>query len=252
MILPLLRAAFLALEIFAFCLGGLVLALAPLSYRLRALAQAHWMSLWSRIALRTLGVQCQVVGEPNSFDGPRLIVANHVSYLDVLAISARFPTMFVTSIETRGEGLSGILSRCAGVLFVERRSRSGIPRELARLCATLREGCTLTLFPEATSTEGEAILPFKSTFFQAAVVTETPVLPLCIRYRQGREAASYYGSMTLVSHLWKLLRSQEKERIELELRIAGGPLASHGSDRRSLSTRSFQLIQAAFCDIQAS
>jgi 1-acyl-sn-glycerol-3-phosphate acyltransferase len=142
-----------------------------------------------------------------------LYVGNHLSYLDVLAISSCVPAGFVTSMEIRETPLLGLICEMAGCLFVERRNKSNLLNEVAQLSEGLRNGLNVAIFPEATSTNGSQILRFRRPLYMAAVATKTPVVPFCLNYRmiggkpvdlRTRDSVFWYGDMSFAPHLWAL------------------------------------------------
>lgn len=144
----------------------------------------------------------------------RLIVANHLSYLDVLILSAFYPSLFITSVEIRETFLLGQLTNLAGCFFVERRKEKRTSdtkeNELKDISQKLQNGHNIFLFPEGTSSDGCQVLPFKSTFFQLAVDANIPVLPLTLSYSgAGRDAVPWYGKMTFPDHLLRLCMQKE-------------------------------------------
>lgn len=194
--------------------GGLLLFACGTSRRHRAIAP-HLVGFFSRIGLKILGIRCQWLGVRNRTDigSAKFVVANHLSYVDVLCLAARMPLAFVTSVEIRDTFPLGLWCRIGGCFFVERRSRSQIPDEVIAMCSILRQGIGVAVFPEATSTNGERVLPFKNSMFAAAIASGTPVLPIVLRYQTvndapidqvTRDSVYWYGTMGFASHLWRL------------------------------------------------
>jgi 1-acyl-sn-glycerol-3-phosphate acyltransferase len=173
-------------------------------------------SWFSGIGLKLLGIVPSYVGNAGDLV-PRgcLLVANHLSYVDAMVISSRFPSVFVTSEEVRRTPFLGTMSALGGSAFVDRRGRSTVKRDIGRMAELLRAGHTVCLFPEATSSDGTDVLPFRSSLFQAAVEASAGVVPVYIRYERavganGRpvapESVCYYGDKRFWAHLVGLLR----------------------------------------------
>jgi 1-acyl-sn-glycerol-3-phosphate acyltransferase len=181
-----------------------------------------------------------------------LIVANHLSYLDILIIASHYPAVFITSVELRRTFPVGIFARCGGSIFVERRSPAGIKREIQDIGRKLREGCSVVLFPEGTTSDGETVQPFKNSLFTSAITTSTPIQPICIRYRridgkrvtgQNRDSVFFYGNVSFLAHAPRmlLLRSVHAECIALE------PIATHPhQSRKELAVLCHDAIAAAY------
>lgn len=190
----------------------------------RARRRAHLISRYSQLGLWLLGVRTHIKGSENSKSG-NLIVCNHLSYLDVLVLAAHFPANFVTSVEIKETPFLGQIVQAAGCLFVERRNKTNIQNEIREITEALNGGLTVTIFPEATSTNGEAVLRFRKPLYNAAILSQTPVLPMCLNYLslddtrvtlQNRDHIFWYGDMSFLPHLWELARYS---KIEVEIQI---------------------------------
>lgn len=216
--------------------------------------QAHASRL-----LRELGFESrfQHPERLEELDGGALIVANHLSFWDVLILASRFPCLFVTSVEVRDTPLLGWIARLGGCVFVERRDRSGINREISELVSELRAGHKVVLFPEGTSSNGGQVLPFKRSLFRAAVESGCPVVPICINYRAidgkpidavSRDWLFYYGDQKFSEQLLQVTRLR---RIVVELEILEPilPTSSPPDEHRVLCERSYSRIIARYCPI---
>lgn len=170
---------------------------------------------WSaKRTLWILGIKVHPIGWENLKNTPgSLFVGNHLSYLDVLVISSQIPTCFVTSREIKETPFLGQICQMAGCLFVERRNKNGIRREINEIRTGLSKGLNVTIFPEATSTNGESILRFRAPLFLAAAQSQQAVVPVCLNYRNvggkplslaNRDFVFWYGDMAFAPHLWAL------------------------------------------------
>lgn len=175
------------------------------------------ISRYGALGLKILGIEVQWNGQVN-FDENHLIVSNHLSYTDILALAASVPTSFVTSMEIRDTPVLGQICRAAGCLFVERRNKRNLGQEVQEITEALSKGVNVTIFPEATSTNGDSVLRFRRPLYAAAIQSGKKVLPLCINYQsidgesissRNRDLVFWYGDMSFLPHLWNLaLRSQ--------------------------------------------
>lgn len=171
------------------------------------------IQITSKLALKVLNVKITrhgIRGEVSQ----RLIVANHLSYLDVLVLFTEFPALFVTSTEIRDTFLLGDICKMAGCFFVERRrdkrSVDTKNQELNSMKQKFANGFNVFLFPEGTSSDGRQVLPFKGTFFQLAIDTHTPVVPVVLKYNgENRDVPPWYGDMTFPDHLFRLCNEKE-------------------------------------------
>lgn len=168
--------------------------------------RAAWLHRWCKTCLRRLGVECDCNGVP-----PRntLLVANHLSYLDVLVFSAITPCIFVAKKEVVGWPVFGSMARLSGTIFVDRRRRADVHRVAEQMAEAARAGVTVVVFPEGGSSNGRDVLPFYSSLLEPAVELQLPVTPAHISYtlRDGNPETDicYWGDMTLAPHLARLL-----------------------------------------------
>ena len=109
------------------------------------------------------GMGIEVIGDPPT--PPFFLVTNHLSYVDIAALRATVKGIFVAKAEVNEWFLAGRIVRDMGVIFIDRNNRRDIPRAGAEIIRKLNEGEGVIVFPEGTSTKGEDILPFNSSFF---------------------------------------------------------------------------------------
>lgn len=174
---------------------------------------------WSARLLQLTGVELQVSGAP--LQTPSLVVANHVSWLDIFAINAVQPVRFVSKSEAAQWPLIGPLVRGVGTLFIERERAQDVVRVIRQMTQCLQDGDHVGVFPEGTTSYGHTLLPFHANLFQAACTADcaAPVQPVLLFYadeRSGRfsRAASYVGDETMVGSLWRM-SAAPRLRIEL-------------------------------------
>lgn len=162
---------------------------------------------WSRRTLRLLRVDLQALQLPAA--GPRLIVANHVSWLDIVVIHALLPhTRFVAKQDIARWPLVGWLVAGGGTLLVDRDRPRDAARAVDCIGAALDAGHTLALFPEGTTSDGSQLLGLHSSLLQGAVQAQSPVQPLVLHYAEGGRMPSpsvpYEGSTTFIQSLWRV------------------------------------------------
>ncbi len=188
---------------------------------------------WNRAACRILHLHVQVTGRPDPAAG--LTVANHVSWLDVIAIAAQQPYLFVAKQEVASWPVLGVLARGAGTLFVRRGDAEQSAAVSETMTWLLRRGMRLMLFPEGTTTRGDQVLRFHGKLFQSAQRAHTPVQALALRYTGGAARhAPFVGDAAFLPHLLQLLRL---ERIDLELHYCPSLSASLRRDQLARATR---------------
>lgn len=205
--------------------------------------QRRMLKSWSRQLLSILGIGVRVEGLPAARDPSAcLIVANHVSWLDIFALNAVRPSRFVAKSEVRDWPLIGWLCRRTGTIFIDRalrRNAATVNRHVAELFG---QGARVSLFPEGTSTDGRRVGHFHSALIQPAIDAGVGLVPVALRYRDenGRysDAAAYVGDMTLSGSIWRILHSR---RFDAWLTFAPA-LATAGENRRTLARAAQQAI----------
>ncbi|HRI17701.1 MAG TPA: lysophospholipid acyltransferase family protein [Burkholderiaceae bacterium] len=190
---------------------------------------------WSLGFLSLLGVRLEVRGSPRA--GAKLMVANHVSWLDILAIDAVEPARFVSKAEVRHWPLFGRLAVAVGTLFIERDRARDALRVVHRMAEALRAGDTLAVFPEGTTSDGRALLPFHANLLQAAIVTAMPVQAVALRFSDATNAFSpaveYVGATTLKQSVWAIACAQG---LCVHVELLPAQSVAH-ADRRRLAAR---------------
>ena len=195
--LKVLRLVLLACHVAAGLVAALFFPLLPSSGR------AALQRLWSRGALFVLGVRLAIQGEaPGSGS---LIVANHVSWLDVLAITAIHPASFVCKQEIASWPLLGWLLKRTGTVFMRRASVWSAWRAVLAIAPMLRDGVSVAVFPEGTTTAGDAVLPFYPALFQGAVNAQSLVQPVAIAYADHDGARRYEAIYVGDTSFWESL-----------------------------------------------
>lgn len=161
---------------------------------------------WAKALLGKLAIELQVVGIPAS--GPVLLVANHISWLDIVAMQAARNCRFISKSDVRHWPLVGMLVAGAGTLFIERTSRRDAMRVVHLMADQLRAGDVLAVFPEGTTGDGTEVLPFHANLLQPAISVNVPVQPVALRFVDGATGQPslvpcYIGDDTLMQSLWR-------------------------------------------------
>jgi len=209
----------------------IVTAVFPFS---NARARAALVQAWSRRLLALYAIRLEVDGEP---PGSRaaLVVANHVSWLDVVVLNAVTPLRFVAKAEVRCWPLIGRLARKAGTLFIHRERMRDAGRMKDLVSGALQRGERVAVFPEGTSTCGDRVLPFRASLLQSAVAAHATIHPVSIRYVADDgahcEGVAYYGDRTFLSTL-RATCGMKGLRVCL---VFAEPIAPGGADRRALA-----------------
>lgn len=236
---------------------GLTVPLMPLQALLIATSRkaARRFPNWYHAKVcRILGVRLEVVGEVVS-DRAVLLVCNHTSWLDIPVLSALAPVSFVAKHEVRGWPFVSALARLQRSVFVDRTRRHATGQVASEITERLAMGDAIVLFPEGTTSDGNGVLPFKSSLFGAVfggetdVGTPTVVQTVAVVYthlhgipvgRAQRPAIGWYGDMEMTSHAWSVLSSGP-----ITVTIKVGPPVELGSfaDRKDLALKTEQQIR---------
>jgi 1-acyl-sn-glycerol-3-phosphate acyltransferase len=188
---------------------------------------------WGAGMLRALGIRLEFEGSIRA--APVLLLANHVSWLDILAIDALRGVRFVSKADVRHWPLIGYLVASGGTLFIERERKRDALRVVHHVAEALRAGATVAVFPEGTTGSGAVILPLHANLLQAAIATEVPVQPVVLRYSEPgapfSAAPDYSGETTLVQSAWRVARTRS---LVAHVR-ALPPLATAHVERRALA-----------------
>ncbi len=177
--------------------------------RLGREAREQRVQVWSLQFLALWGIHLQVLGQPVR-GGPALIVANHISWLDILVIHAARYCRFVSKSDVRDWPLIGGLATAAGTLYIERTSRRDALRMVGDMAQAMRDGDVVAVFPEGTTSDGQTLLPFHANLIQAAIEAHAPVQPLALQFLdtrsgQATQAPCYIGEDTLIASVWRTL-----------------------------------------------
>lgn len=188
---------------------------------------------WARGMLKRLGIELEVVGAPARNES-LLLVSNHISWLDIVALHAACYCRFVSKADVARWALLGTLASGAGTLYVKRDSRRDAMRLVHRMAEALKDGDIIAVFPEGTTGDGSSVLPFHSSLLQAAITAGAPVQAVALKIVDRRSgtpsrAASYMGDESLLGSIWRTLRARE-----LRVVVAFGALQyDEGRDRRA-------------------
>lgn len=199
---------------------------------------------WASRVMRVLGVDVALSGSLQP--GTRMLVANHVSWLDVVAVHSLYPQVrFVAKSDVQGWPGVGPLAVGAGSLFVDRQRPRRAHRSIEQITDVLRDGGLVALFAEGTTSDGRQVLPFKSGLLQAATVVGCSVQPLALAYREGHHPVSssvpYIDDDSLLQSLWRLCRARG---VVLTLTLLPARDARQ-ADRRSLAAGLHADVRAA-------
>jgi 1-acyl-sn-glycerol-3-phosphate acyltransferase len=165
-------------------------------------------------------------------DGGALLVANHISWIDIPAVGALTTTAFVSKAEVRRWPLIGWLAAMSGTVFIERGCQQ-YPEVSARITGCARQGRRVVLFPEGTTTEGRSVRPFHPRLLAPAIEEALPVQPVALRYSDARGAIDatvpFIGTESFLHHLWRVLRQRG---VRVEVTFCPALVPPHAARRR--------------------
>ncbi|MCS4533207.1 1-acylglycerol-3-phosphate O-acyltransferase [Neisseria montereyensis] len=160
-------------------------------------------------ALQAVGAKLNVSTPPEHFQiSGTLLVSNHVSWLDIFAMSALLPSSFISKQEISNWPVLGKMGRNAGTVFINRNSRKDVEPINQAISEALRNGLNVSFFPEARTSPGLDTLPFKAALFQSAIDSNAPVQTVALRYydHEGRRTQlPSYANTSLIKSLWRVV-----------------------------------------------
>lgn len=189
---------------------------------------------WSRKLLAILGIELRVSGA--DIAPGTLIVANHVSWLDIFVINAVAPAAFISKAEVRKWPAIGWLAAKNETVFLQRGSRGHARIIGGEIAQALRGGAIVALFPEGTTTDGSHVQHFHAALLQPALDTGSPIQPLALRYRDAHgdycRAPAYYGEMSLLECIANIVA---EPAIVAEVDVMPAEIHARDLDRRPLA-----------------
>jgi 1-acyl-sn-glycerol-3-phosphate acyltransferase len=202
----------------ALLLGGLATVFGV--FPLVGVARREWIiATWSRWLMRACGAEVRECAAPGAeplsalcgrhgAGAGRLLLANHVSWLDIFAIDSLAPASFAAKAEIASWPLAGTLVARAGTVFIERGRRHAVHGVIQRMGEKLAAGLRAAVFPEGTTSDGRRLLPFHGNLLQAALNTGTPMVPIGLRYvdtdGEPSHATMFVGDTTFLASLWRI------------------------------------------------
>ncbi|WP_414941429.1 lysophospholipid acyltransferase family protein [Amycolatopsis sp. cmx-11-51] len=227
---------------------------APLVLALRGMPRERLVRLLFLGILRSFGVRLVVCGDERFRAVPgrgALVVNNHISWLDIVAVNAIQPMRALAKKEVGAWPVLGLLVRRGGSIFLDRENLRSLPATMAELADAMRGGSLVSVTPEGTTWCGLASGRFRSATFQAAIDGGVPVRPLALRFRlaDGRETTqpAFIGPESLIA---SLRRVAALRGLVLEVHVCPEIAPGKASDRRELAALAESAVQAALGRVQ--
>jgi 1-acyl-sn-glycerol-3-phosphate acyltransferase len=232
----------------ALLLGGL--ATVFLVFPLVGDTRREWLiATWSSLVMRACGAEVRELAAPGAqplsamrgrhgAGEGRLLLANHVSWLDIFAIDSLAPASFAAKAEIATWPLAGTLVARAGTVFIERGRRHAVHGVIQRMGEKLTAGQRAAVFPEGTTSDGRRLLPFHGNLVQAALNTGAPMVPVGLRYvdpdGEPSHAAMFIGDTTFLASLWRITGHP---KVVVEVHVLPAILPSEGLTRQEATRR---------------
>lgn len=226
------RAAWRLLRVVMHILGG-VWTIYTVLPRLSVDQKHARVQAWALEMLQYLAIKLVVTGSP-PLVGPMLLVANHISWVDIIVMHATRHCRFVSKGEIARWPVVSTLANAADTLYITRESRRDAMRVVHQMAQCLRDGDVLAIFPEGTTGDGSTLLPFHANLLQAAISADAPVQPVALRFVDAASgqisfAPCYIGDDTLWQSLWRTLCADNVQAVVQ----FGKPELAQGRDRRA-------------------
>jgi len=218
---------------------GLLFGLIP-SAKWKRKARVQSCHQLAKLTIKALGLHVQGHPKIPKVKRPVMAIANHVGYIDIVLFLSQVPCVFITSQELGANPVMGPIARFGGSFMVDRQNKFGLKEEIRRIEELMKDGFPIFLFPEATSSDGTGILPFKRALLEAAVRSQALIYPFCINYLRvdnepfnlrNRDAVCFYGDAEFIPHIIGLV---ETKRIDVEVLGLEPVSVIVGEDSRSL------------------
>ena len=194
-------------------------------------ARALWLQRTGRHVGRIFKLEVHVDG---TIPARGLLVSNHVSYVDIIALLSLATAMFVAKREVKSWPVLGLMAQLGGTLFIDRQRRTHVGEINDDIQNALADGALVIVFPEGTSSDGSTVLPFKSSLLEPATQSKHPLTIGWVHYTLADGTAdvgvSYWGDDTFFPHLLNLL---SKRSVRAVVRFA--PIENHSTDRKELA-----------------
>lgn len=230
------------IRLFAHLVRGLLIIALLFPFEDRGKQHRHIRN-WARRLLTVLAIDVEVRGVPIA--SPALVVANHVSWLDIFLLDGERALRFVSKAEVARWPLIGRLASAAGTLYLERNTRHAVVGIIEAAAKALRDGDSVGIFPEGTTGDGRDVGPFHASLFAAAHDGGGVVQPTAIAYLDDTgapaEYAVYSGNTTLIESVLRILAA----RRTVALLTFTAPIEPGAHTRRELATLARASVESA-------
>lgn len=214
--------------------------------------QQYWRQIifrtWSRWFVKISNMKIEVIGTPPH--APFFLVCNHLSYVDIPTIRAVVEGVYVAKGEIESWFAAGKMVRDIGNIYVNRQCKRDIPRAGLNVLNALDRGEGVIIFPEGTSTKGEEVLPFKSSFLEFAAQTDLAVHYASLSYQTPIDepppsySVCWWDETTFIEHLWRFFQLKEVTAI---INFGEKPIQNH--NRKELAKELWEAVSENFIPV---
>ena len=214
--------------------------------------QQYWRQIifrtWARWFVKLSNMKIEVIGQPPH--SPFFLVCNHLSYTDIPTIRAVVEGIYVAKGEIKSWFAAGKIVGDMGNIFINRQCKRDIPRANSEVLDALERGEGVIIFPEGTSTKGEVVLPFKSSFFEFAATANLPVHYAAISYRTPNDepppsySVCWWDETTFIEHLWRFFQLREVTAL-----ITFGEEPINNDNRKELAKELWEAVSKKFIPV---
>lgn len=201
--------------------------------------------LWGKGFVKIAGFKVEVIGTPPR--APFFLVSNHLTYADVPLLRSIFEGVFVAKGEIEGWFMAGRIVGDMGAIFINRQNRRDIPRAGAQILKSIENGEGVIVFPEGTSTKGEEVLKFNSSFLEFAAQSDLPVHYAAISYKTPANelpahlAVAWWEDISFMAHLYRMFQVSGIEAI-----VNFGEKPVQSTDRKELAQTLWEKVSDKF------
>lgn len=218
------RAGFFLVLTFLFLVSSTFIYFFTVDKRKRLHKLIKNSNFYRDLALKLFNIKVYINNFNLNPEESYIITPNHLSYLDILILKNSDKNLFVSTYEVKNTFLFGKIAEYGGSVFIDRQSKNGIKQEIEILKDVLEKGFNLVIFLEGTTSNGETVLPFKSSFVELAFQIGIKIAPTCIKYKavngeklneKNRDLIFYYGDMKLFNHVFNFLLNVKSVEVEV-------------------------------------
>lgn len=257
MIRMVIKSLFFFLIVVVFLVVSFIVDMIVRDRRKKLILFSRIASFAGKVSLILLGVKIKLknLDKYIKADQNYMIVSNHLSYLDIFVIYSVIPSVFVANSELEEEFPLGAVTKYGGGIFVERRNRSRLLEDMNNISSVLDLGLNIVIFPEGTTSDGQAVTAFKAPFLKSAINTGTSVLPLCISYQKvnnqsvdkdNKDIIFYYEDISFFEHFFEVLKLRS---IVVQLEALEEIEVNPSMTRKELSQITHDKISSAYVGV---